>query len=147
MIKEIEDKFMEYVSNNVTISEETYASWYNKDTIIKRAHIDCPCGSDRLQFVEVHIDSDGDLTGNWHIKELAWKLSTHVEKKIRLRADKEHIDILTNIIGKEKSLELIYVWAKKNIVVAAALMEYIKMSNCDALHESKDDNNVKGESQ
>ena len=133
MKKDIEDKFVEFVKNNVRISEDTYTSWYNKERMVKHASIDCPCGSDRLQPSEIHIDENKNPTSDYHIQELAWKLSTHVEKKVRLRADKEHIDILTNIIGKEKALELIYAWAKKNIVVAAALMEYIKTQTCDAI--------------
>jgi hypothetical protein len=129
MIQELENKVKEYVKKNVTISEKTYESWYNNGRIVKRASVECPCKSDRLQSVECHIDDNENVKGDWHIQELAWKLSNHIERKIRFRPDMEHVNILIELIGKEEALHLIHGWAKKNIAIAASLLKIVEKLN------------------
>lgn len=127
MKQEIEDKIKEYSRKNSRISEETYTSWYNNDRMVKHGYLSCPCGRDRLQFVEIHIDENNNVQGDYHVQELAWKLYSHIERKVRLNQDQKHVEILIELIGKEEALCLISRWAKKNIIVASALLKYVEM--------------------
>ena len=41
--------------------------------------------------------------------------------------------LLIELIGKEMAIALIYEWAKRNVAVASALIEYIKLLSNDGL--------------
>lgn len=138
MNKELENIVIEYVKDNFRISEDIYPSCWNRDRMVKHVYIDCPCGNDRLQFVEARIDKDNNAEGGYHFSEMAWKLLLHIERKIRLNADKKHIDILINLIGKEDALDIVHKFARKNVAVAAALLKHIEVLTSDALEAEEE---------
>lgn len=126
MTTDIDKKMVEYVKVNIEVSDSIHKSYWNNDNDVKRAYTSCPCGNDKLQFVEVYLDKDKNIRNDSYISESAWKLYLHIERKIRLNPDKEHIDILIKLIGKDDALMLIERWAKKNIAIGMALMKYIE---------------------
>ena len=91
--------------------------------------ITCPCGKSRLYSENIYLGERKEINNN-DIKRAcqnaSYRLMLHIEHQIRMNADKYHIYLLIEVIGKEEAIKLLDKWAKKNMVVAMALAKYIK---------------------
>lgn len=126
----MEEGILDYVKNNLVVSENVYSYHYSNDSYYRYGNVICPCGKSNLCGARISCDKEGNLKDDksYDVRELSFKLLGHIERQIRMNACLKHIEILTGFIGKEKTLEKLDVWAKKNMVVALALKLYIKKS-------------------
>ncbi len=123
---EVKQKIEEFVKNNIDIHSSIFKDDYGHN--VTSCEIKCPCKHSNL-FAYLRLDENGKRTENslqYTISCLAWSLLTHIEHKIRMRADKFHIELLIQLIGKDEALLFLDKWSKKNMIVALALQQYIQ---------------------
>lgn len=113
---------------------EVENSWANgvkqEDRFEFSYSIKCPCGKSSLYYNnDIWLGKSNEIKKE-NIEDAcsraSYKILRHIENQIRMNADKYHIDLLINLIGKEKAMELLEKWAKKNLIVALALKKYIE---------------------
>ena len=131
---EIKDKvkLKRFIERRVVIGEyivtnkDVHPNFYNQPNRYYRyVSIRCPCEKDNIQWSEEETDKEGNFN-YWKPENIAYRLLEHVERKIRLRADKYHINLLIDLIGKDEAIILLERWAKKNMVVAIALNRFVE---------------------
>lgn len=127
-----EKKFQEFVSKRIEIGTGVFKGrnyWSGREYFYINGLLNCPCGEDRLFPIQIKCDENGKTTESrisYAHLEGGWKLRTHIERKIRLNGSAEHIQILIDVLGDKESLELLEIWANKNILIGIALKKYIE---------------------
>jgi len=69
---------------------------------------------------------DNELTKD-RLYEIGFKIiSYHIKPKIRLRGYIEYMQLILDIFGEEKGLKVLDIFARKNIIVAKMICEFIE---------------------
>lgn len=126
-----DEKLKEFASKNIKIKDQIHKGrnyWSKEEYPFRYVYMSCPCGNDSLQPEELICDEEGNYSESKRESveyKFGWKLFQHIERKIRLTGDVNHIKILIEVLGDEEALKLLEYWSKKNILIGLALQKYI----------------------
>lgn len=123
------DLIIDKVKEKVVLSDEvrSYKSVYGYTYHYRTMTMQCV---DKIVRHEFSCDEDGKFSYFKDINEMyysffTYTLLTYLRNKIRMHGSIEHIKFLEGIIGKERTLSLLKIFAEKNRMVAMILERYI----------------------
>jgi hypothetical protein len=110
-----------------TFETKEEGNTYSEYDCYKRVHIKCPCCSLCNYSRKLHkyrykeISDFNYVTGYLYILD-------HIKTMVRLHGERSHMQFILDYFGKEKGLFILENWAKKNILVARLISEFITES-------------------
>ena len=125
--KNLMNDFSVFTKSQTRENKGVFPSIYGENRFNVFWQVTCPCKKSNL-YLTIEADKDGNIKDTIESVRtmLVNKLFQHIENKVRIRADKFHIDLLITIIGKEEAIKILDAWSKRNMLVAMALQNYIK---------------------
>lgn len=102
-------KIVKFIKNNLKEEEE-------KDRVCKE-YFKCPCCNYTRSLYNWENYS---FHNTWD-----FGIRSHIEGQIRLNGNAKHIKLLINILGKRRALEILEVFANRNILIGLALKSYM----------------------
>ena len=118
--------------------------WHDSDNgkVVRDFKITCPaCGkSERTYYIDYGFkdrDIDKDLKDEVYYRWAYDMLSHHIKQQIRMNGCKKHMQLILDIFGEKDGMEILDMFAKKNLLVAKLICEFInsKLQTCDALQK------------
>lgn len=106
-------------------NKTSYKSWGKN---VKLSCPICPCNINYFLGDYAFIDRDfnKDLTDDQYYDWAYQMLSHHVKRKVRMDGCNDHMQLILDIFGEKEGLEILEMFAKKNLIVAQRICEFIQ---------------------
>ncbi len=132
--RRIIEAILDFARDNSTLGEVRVVDswWKDRDNgkSVRDFKITCPaCNkSDGDYYInygfqdkDISKDLEDDVYYNWAYG----MLSHHIKNQIRLNGCKKHMQLILDIFGQQDGMEILDMFARKNLMVAKAICEFI----------------------
>lgn len=141
--RKIIDIVMKFARDNSELGDKFVVdSWWKDEDNGKEARnfkMMCPaCGKTEsyryTDYAFIDNDINKDIEEDTYYSWAYGMLSGHVKQQIRLNGCKKHMQLILDIFGNKDGMEILEMFAKKNIIVAKLISDFIisKTQICDA---------------